>query len=201
MSTTTCTYAFTIPLSRENAIELQRALRLVQEHGHFELPPEGPADAQTYDWALSTAPPEDDDPKRSRIALAIINAMWDNGECEGDYIPKDLEFKLFQPREGLKWTDQHGLYVETRKGAWGSVNLATALIEVSQAELGALPVWFSFHTHDGWTNAGAVFIAPGEEPISIDLEEWGMEQEFAYQKRQAAAKQTRQSDPVAEPSP
>ena len=41
MSTTT--YAFTIPLSRENAIELQRALRLVQEHARFELPPDAPS--------------------------------------------------------------------------------------------------------------------------------------------------------------
>ena len=127
--------------------------------------------------------------------------MWDNGECEGDYLLKDLEFEILGPREGLKWTYQHGLHVETQEGAWGSVNLATALIEVCQAELGALPVWFSFHTHEGWTNAGAVFIAPGEEPVSIDLEEWGMEQEHAYQKRQTAAKQNRQSAPAPEPTP
>lgn len=184
MSAPACFYAFTIPLARDNALELEEAIRFVQEHGNFDRLPDDPL---AYESAFPDAPPGNSNSRRSRIALAIANAMWAHGECEGDFKLEELAFSLHEPRKGFEWSDQNGLHVETRQGAWGSVNLATALITTSQAELGALPMWFSFHTHDGWSDAGAVFIGSGEEPVSIDLEEWGMEQEHEYQKRRKAA--------------
>lgn len=190
----TCAYDFLIPLPRDQAEAALEAVGIVQRHARLEEPPAEHADEWTedglsYAWALPTAPPFEENPERSRLALAIANALWNNSEIDGDLTLEKLDFALHFPAQHYPQAHHQGLRVTTRAGAWGSVNAAVGLIRACQAELNAPVVGFSFHTFDGWQGGGAVHVAPGEKTATIDLEDWILKQQSRHLNRKEAARQ------------